>query len=375
MARIVDHDEIEKRIRTVVPLIDEGTMEYIQSWFEDNDNLEEGSVENMVDFLGPLLLDAGGEEDDIDELCINMAPLVFTEEQLGPQTWNGLQMLDGPVSMMDRELISATLDLAKPQVTDLTFTSTKNSRAPISSVDVMKLRQQEEKQKKKQDLKNNKVPTPMYESNKAPPIIVTQPKVPVINPGSQGMAKDVTLENFDISYGGHQIIRDANLQLSWGRRYGLVGRNGIGKTTLLRAISSGELKFPSSMTILHVEQEVHGDETTAMQSVLSADKVRTDLLEREKELNAEIGALGADAQSKELSDELKRVYQKLEEIEADKAESRAGAILSGLGFTNEQQVWPTKQFSGGWRMRLALARALFCKPDLLLLDEVGISKR
>ncbi|XP_030312067.1 ATP-binding cassette sub-family F member 3 isoform X3 [Calypte anna] len=177
---------------------------------------------------------------------------------------------------------------------------------------------------------------------------------------------DVRIENFDVSFGERVLLAGADLNLAFGRRYGVVGRNGLGKTTLLKMIASRSLRIPSHISILHVEQEVEGDETPALQSVLECDTTRESLLQEERDLTAKINAgRGEGTEGTRLSE----IYAKLEEIEADKAPARASVILAGLGFNAKMQQQTTKEFSGGWRMRLALARALFARPDLLLLDE------
>ena len=181
--------------------------------------------------------------------------------------------------------------------------------------------------------------------------------------------RDVVVKSISISAPEKPLIVNADLTLSQGRRYGLIGANGRGKSTLLRFLASRRLPVPKTMDILLVEQEVAASKKrSVLEDVLAADTHRLALLQEEKELFDAMEQSGVDHVTSTVN-RLTEVADELDAIGADGAEARARAILSGLGFVEAMVENASSKLSGGWRMRVSLARALFAAPKLLLLDE------
>ena len=167
----------------------------------------------------------------------------------------------------------------------------------------------------------------------------------------------------DITYGigGRRLLEDASVALPAGARVGLVGRNGAGKTTLFRIIAGeltpeqGEVRLSPRSRIGRLAQEAPDGPESLLEVVLAADTERAQLL--------------AAAETEHDPTRIAEIQTRLADIGAHSAPARAAEILAGLGFSHAEQQRPCSEFSGGWRMRVALAATLFAEPDLLLLDE------
>ncbi|XP_055354247.1 ATP-binding cassette sub-family F member 2-like [Paramacrobiotus metropolitanus] len=178
---------------------------------------------------------------------------------------------------------------------------------------------------------------------------------------SHPQSRDLKIHNFSVNFHGFELLRDTQLELNAGNRYGLIGLNGSGKSTLLAVIARREIPVPSGLDIFHLHREMAPVDKTALECVMEVDEERMRLEKEAEEL--------AHADPEASHDKLMDIYERLDELGAETAETRAAHILHGLGFTKQMQQTKVKDFSGGWRMRISLARALYLKPSMLLLDE------
>lgn len=171
----------------------------------------------------------------------------------------------------------------------------------------------------------------------------------------------LTINNLTYRIQGRELFEDASVVLPTGSKTGFVGKNGTGKTTLFHLIQgnlapdSGSMELNKKARIGAVAQEAPAGSESVLDVVMAADKERS--------------ALMAEAETASDPDRIGEIYMRLADIDAHTAEARASSILKGLGFERERQMAPTRELSGGWRMRVALAGVLFSQPDLLLLDE------
>uniref|UniRef100_A0A4W4GXY9 ATP-binding cassette sub-family F member 3 n=1 Tax=Electrophorus electricus TaxID=8005 RepID=A0A4W4GXY9_ELEEL len=330
-------------LKSEFPEIDTEVFDYITGVL-DSGGSDFEDEEEVFDAIGGVLQEVAADknEEDVRNICLQL----FNTLSLTNCHSNQRQvLLDAPVQLSQISAESVLYDFV-------------SLYASLSTVDAKKLEKAEAKLRAKHERrteKDSQKPASALVLEEASASQASSKKESRVDMSGRNRSYDIRIENFDVSFGERSLLQGAELCLASGRRYGLVGRNGLGKTTLLKMLASRSLRVPAHISTLHVEQEVAGDDTAALQSVLESDVVREELLAQERLLNAHVAAGTADGSE---SLRLSEIYTKLEEIEADKAP--ASALIS---------VFFLREFSGGWRMRLALARALFARPDLLLLDE------
>ncbi|GAA5918597.1 hypothetical protein JCM1841_002268 [Sporobolomyces salmonicolor] len=178
---------------------------------------------------------------------------------------------------------------------------------------------------------------------------------------SDPQSRDIHVDSYSLSFHGRLLIENATFSLNYGQRYGLLGENGSGKTTFLESMYSRDVEIPEHIDIYLVQGEAEPSDMNALDFIVQSAK------DKAARLEAQIEEMSVADVIDEVALELK--YEELEELDPNTFEAKAGAILHGLGFGSAMMKKATKDMSGGWRMRVALAKALTIRPHLLLLDE------
>jgi ABC-type dipeptide/oligopeptide/nickel transport system ATPase subunit len=418
---------------SLAPFLDEDMCEYIQSMLEDNPH-DEDARESVAELLRGSI-----ESDDTEDIITAFFErLDLAKEDHTPEGDHvPLRKLTQSVTMKEQDVqtfasgLSAGPDSHDPaQQSDIAsfyanMIDISGNEAALSERVRRKarqkaLREEMEEQERQRALKESMDVLNHDDEEETREELMEH---------SQDNSADVHLRHFDLPNlrgGGPDLLQNASLTLSKGRRYGLMGRNGCGKTTLMTFMANRQISgaIPKHMTMLLVRQEIMGNDWTAVETVLKSDvkresvkrfiawceeeisrlekgvinieeaqaggedkkassKSRQKLREKKKQ-NLQTAATAKatvsikndnkDIESKKikLSEKLAKAYQRLAQIEEEEGsdpDPRARKVLSGLGFSQEMQNKPTRELSGGWRMRVSISCALFANPSLLLLDE------
>ena len=396
--------------------IDEDLVKYMAGLLSEGLEDEHVTNESVQELIGPFL-ESVDCPDDISQqaigVVVDLATTTTTNTTTTKASGGARRLKQGLVNMSSSlETSTAAEDDANRflwgtdgnKVHAMTNTIVDAHQQTTSSKDRRKARQELEKARREYQAKLEREQAEESRNNTGAVAAMVLPDY-TSNRGE----RDVQIRNVSLSLdNGKQLLDGGELRFAHQRRYGLVGKNGVGKTTLLKAIAAQQVDgigvdILRHMRILHVRQEIQASgsaNVSVLQAVLNADVERNTLLQEEQELLArleqdenkdddgggtgdtvqqrraklqskkgEASGAGADGRFQEDLKKLDLVYARLQLLASDSAEARASMILAGLQFTTDMQRGPTSALSGGWRMRVALAAALFIEPDLLMLDE------
>jgi ATP-binding cassette subfamily F protein 2 len=181
--------------------------------------------------------------------------------------------------------------------------------------------------------------------------------------------RDINVSGVTVNFHGKSLIEETEIIINYGNRYGFIGPNGSGKSTIMKAIAARAIPIPDALDIYFLDREYPATDITALDAVMESNDEIAKLEARAELLNEAMAVAEADQQT-EIQTTLEAIYDRLDQLDASSAEARATSILFGLGFTVQMMGMTTREFSGGWRMRVALARALFLPTvECLILDE------
>jgi ATP-binding cassette subfamily F protein 2 len=230
----------------------------------------------------------------------------------------------------------------------------KKKEKPMSKKQKERLEKAEAEKKAKQITEGD-----MTKQDKA---AVLQQAVITGNLQSRHDSRDLKVGQFSVTTFGKTLVNDTTLELNHGRKYGLIGQNGSGKSTILAAIAAKEIPVPDIIDMWFLDSEAAPSDMSAVEAVITKAKEEHERLEA---LTMQLLEEDADANA----DLIEQIGDKLDKMEPQMFESKACELLHGLGFDKKMMAKATKDMSGGWRMRVSLAQALFVQPTLLLLDE------
>ena len=376
---------VRSKIQKAVPQLDEDSLEYILGLIEEagkdipeetkeavealisGAGLEDDALRKASDALWASLLSGGGvvsEKEEVEVLRKLEKSVKISDDDVaaqGKSTGIGVIQFTFEEEALGANAFGGSLGVAAFFANQIGIRteaaiSEKNRRKEMQR----RLKREDEERQRADELEHQiKLNQGMGEEDGDDDLAVSK--------DAEDHQQDIHIRNFNLPNkrgSGGDLLQGANLTLSRGRRYGLLGRNGCGKSTLLELIAKREVKgVPKSMSILLVRQETVASDSGAVDTVLKSDLKREGLLAFIKIAEAS----GGDEHAAALS----RAYQELQILEDSQGppEPRARSILAGLGFTEAMMSTPTKHLSGGWRMRVSLATALFCSPSFLMLDE------